>query len=196
MKQSFYLILMVVAFHLHGYGQLSKGNWLMGGNGVFSDNSYTQSTTGDKYHNSAISFSPGAGYFILPKFPVGIRMQLGSTRKITTTNLTGTTATEKAFLYDIGPFVRYYILKETSRYINLFVEANYGFGNQTYTYLFKQQFASHHWGMLAGPVIFFNNSLALELSLGYYDSFSNQYNEHTTGIQGGIGFQVHLGREK
>lgn len=48
---------------------------------------------------------------------------------------------------------------------------------------------------MAGPVIYFNSSVGLELSLGYYYQKPNN-DAATTGLQTRIGFQVYLEKIK
>ena len=87
--------------------------------------------------------------------------------------------------------VRCYFLKEDKR-INVFAQANYIFG-ETKSGSNKSQ--SNGYGFKAGPAIFFNSSVGLEITLEYNSSKlipngseSSTYNN----LQVGLGFQIHL----
>jgi len=68
--------------------QLTKGNWLVGGNGKFY--SYTSNYNSAAYNSTAsytqIDLSPNVGYFVADKLAFGLRPTFSSIKgKVTTT---------------------------------------------------------------------------------------------------------------
>src|SRR5690606_19042384 len=105
MKQpkSFFLIFLFSFFSMNA--QITKNNWLVGGSGNFSYYESTQrSEYGESSHSGYIAaLRPNVGYFIVDKFAVGAKVDL------LFANPEGRRNSE--FGYDIGPFIRYYILE-------------------------------------------------------------------------------------
>ena len=98
----------------------------------------------------------------------------------------------KSTTYTIAPFVRYYFLKKESQ-INIFADATYGYSKTDYsdpTYF--EDYYSNTYAIMAGPCIFLNKSIALELTLGYrhYDDSNNP--SKSTIVSSQLGFQIHF----
>lgn len=164
--------------------QITKGNWMVGGNGNLSsyETKYINNGSGVINKGVGINISPNLGYFFSNKFVAGLSTNIGYTKPKNY---------ESSFGYGVGPFVRYYFLKEEKR-VNLFAQTNYIFG-ETKSGSNKSQ--SNGYGFKAGPVIFFNSSVGLEMSIDYNSSKltpngaeSSTYNN----FQIGLGFQIHL----
>jgi hypothetical protein len=166
--------------------QITKGNWLVGGTGNFSSYENKSSNNGIENINKGfgINISPNIGYFLANRFAAGSTVNLGSSMP---------KDFENSFSYGIGPFTRYYFLEEDKR-VNIFLQANYIFGaSQSQSGNNKSK--SHGYGFKTGPAIFFNSSVALEITLEYNagkltpDGLeSSSYNN----LQIGLGFQIHL----
>jgi hypothetical protein len=193
MKKIQFLAFICVAFQMNGLCQLNKGTWMVGGSGSFSSSNYNINSTANN-KTSSFALSATVGYFILPGFPIGIRSVYQS-EKQTYRDASGTTGSGISNFLSVGPFVRYYFLPKTDRLVNLFAEANYSFGNAkpditTNTYHFNR------YSLLAGPVIYFNSSVGIEFTLGYFHDKPTDGRNATSGFQTGLGFQIHLEKNK
>lgn len=174
------------------FGQLAKGSWMVGGDIGFVTESYVKDFVRDKYKTSTFTFSPGVGYFVLPRLPVGFKIQVEKVRVNTTYSLGGA-STNNSINFLAGPFVRYYFLKETNKRINFFAEGNYDLGYVKYS-TYGQKNPIQLINFLAGPVFFLNSNVGLELTIGYFNN-DTKGQPQKTGIHAGLGFQIHLGRD-
>lgn len=179
------------------HSQITKRNWLMGGNGGFSHSDET--LIGNiQVKSNTIDLSPDIGYFFVDKLAGGVRINLNY-QAIKSSNAKARTTT---FL--CGPFIRYYFLDNENR-VNLFSEA----AIQFYTSKHKGTNNTGHYEKLfdesginaytfsAGPAIFLNSSVALELALSYQriplQALNNNTEQNTISFK--IGFQIHLEKE-
>lgn len=162
--------------------QITKGNWMVGGSGNFTSYKSTFQSNNTEVTNtgSGINISPNLGYFVVDNFAVGTAVGFNFS------NPSG--ANNNSHSYDISPFVRYYFRK-SEKIINPFLQTSYGFGNS------KNESGGSNkirgYTIKGGSAIFFNSSVAIELSLNYNSSKYNsdtKYNDFTIGI----GFQIHL----
>ena len=114
------LFIISVLFTLTANSQITKGNWLMGGNASISytksipkqTNTYLNSAEGKTF---SILLQPNIGYFVVDKFAIGLKL-----------GVTNTYPTNQSFQinqtqFSISPFLRYYLLK-TDKPFNIFVE--------------------------------------------------------------------------
>ena len=64
-------------------GQITKGNWLVGGTGNFSSYENKSSSNGLENINKGfgINVSPNIGYFLANRFAVGSLLNLGSAKR-------------------------------------------------------------------------------------------------------------------
>ncbi len=107
-------IAIIILLSTKSYSQISKGNWLIGGDVKFN---YTANTVMDsKYSSTTLNINPQLGYFILDKFAVGLRPSLGF--------VFASGASNHVTSYSVGPYARYYFLDET-RMLNLFLQGDY-----------------------------------------------------------------------
>jgi hypothetical protein len=175
-KQTLVLVFLIASFL--GTAQITKGNFLVGGNGSFSytktDNS--GSTQATKAYD--ITLAPNFGYFFIDKLASGIRIDFFYTQfesgdfksKIDNTKL--------------GPFIRYYFLN-SGKNLNLFIEPSFTFNisgnlNRTATSELK-----------AGMVYFLNSVVGFETTLSYaISNFENTPSGKSLFL--GLGFQIHL----
>lgn len=189
MKKLLFSLILITSL-LNVKGQITQGNWLAGGTGKFY--SFTSQYSSATYSNEAsytqIDLSPNFGYFVVDKLAFGIKPTFSSIRGEVTTVGGLSTNVQR---YWIGPFGRYYFLDE-GKQANIVTDVSYQFG------LFNaggQKGDLKTFSAMAGPVIFFNSSVGLELLLGY--SYSKEdvegYQKETRkGFQVSIGFQIHL----
>ena len=163
--------------------QITKGNWMVGGSGNFTNYKSTFQSNNTEVTNTGNGFniSPNLGYFVVDNFAVG------TTVGFNFSNPSG--ANNNSHGYGISPFIRYYFRK-SEKIINPFLQTSYGFGR------IKSEIGDSSktsgYTIRGGSAIFFNSSVALELSLNYssskYNNPDTTYNDFTIGI----GFQIHL----
>lgn len=164
--------------------QISKGNWLVGGNASFSL-SKTESSTVSNTSRIFFQVQPNVGYFFINKFAAGIK-GLVQHQKVKF----GSSPDTKQAFYAIGPFVRYYFLPMENQ-VNFFSEGSYQHnilkpGNQN----------TNNYTIDAGTVIYFNTIVGIEFTIGYSVTKYNESDLTYKIIQAGLGFQIHLEREK
>ncbi len=184
-------IVFFLFFFSSGYSQITKGNWLVGGNGEFY--SYTAQYTAPTYSNEAsytqIDLSPNIGYFVADKLAFGIRPTFSSIKgKVTTSGGLATNVQR----YWIGPFGRYYFLPDDNP-VNIVTDVSYQYG--FFGGISKGNLSA--FSAMAGPVVYFNSSVGIEFLLGYSASkedVEGYQKETRKGFQIGIGFQIHLER--
>lgn len=173
----------ILLFAFTANAQITKGNWIVGGTGNFTsyENKSTQDGTDISSKGIAISILPNAGYFFINKLAVG-----------TTTSFVYSKQKDfESLSYGFGPFVRYYFLKEDKR-INLFAHANYIFGESKSG---SNKSTSSGYRFKAGPAIFFNKNVAMEVTLDYNSSKltpSGLESSTYSSLQISLGFQIHL----
>lgn len=188
--QKFFCSIIVILSFFVSHSQLTKGNWLVGGNGKFYSykSQYSSASYSSEASYTQIDLSPNIGYFVADKLAFGVRPTFSSIKGEVTTIGGGITNVQR---YWFGPFGRYYFLEATGK-TNLVTDVSYQFG------LFNaggQKGDLRQFSALAGPVIFFNSSVGLEFLLGYsyskedVEMASKQINK---GFQIALGFQIHL----
>jgi hypothetical protein len=185
MRTLFFFLVLTTALSLNA--QITKGNWLVGGDGNYSSVKFLSEINGIKTKSTAnsIRLNPNLGYFISDKFAGGLQLNFTFLEPGSSTKSTS---------YSFGPFIRYYFLEQSKR-INLFAQANYnlGFGKNAS----NVETDTNGYGLKAGTVLFFNSSVGIELSLNYTNSNSksnfNGGSENTSKtFLIGLGFQIHL----
>lgn len=151
--------------------QITKGNWMVGGSGYFNSVEIKDESGNEINKSFAVGLYPSIGHFFIDKLATGLISQFnyGNTKN-------GTSNTDFA----IGPFVRYYFLKSNEQ-INILADASYvHYSSNGRIYALK-----------AGPVLYFNSSVGLELTLGFSSTkFSGEFQSNNFRIA--IGFQIHL----
>lgn len=185
MKTLFFFL--VLTFSLTLNAQITKGNWMVGGDGSFTSSIATsEDSSGNEIESkgTGLRLNPNIGYFFADKFAFGLDTSINYSNPQGNNN--------SNWSLGLGPFVRYYFLENDKR-INLFGEANYIFS----TSLSEQNndLKSSAIGFSLGSVLFFNSSVGLELSLNYTDSTvkrKGSANSNSKDIFVGLGFQIHL----
>lgn len=180
MKKIF-LSLISICFLFVSKGQITKGNWLVGGSGTISRQQ--EELLGSDVKSTSIQLNPNLGYFIIDKFSIGLKPGFEHV------NLKTNTYKDQTTSWAVGPFARYYFLPVNNQ-TNLFAETAYQYsssskGSSQDLFLFS-----------AGPVIYFNSSVGLELTGNYrIDRLHNVETSAKTFFMA-IGLQVHLEKEK
>jgi hypothetical protein len=178
------LIAILITTSIHA--QIDKGYWLLGGSASYSQHKYN-------LHNGKLTqsvFTPRVAYFVIDNLAAGLLIDY----EINTSYMEGQVSSSKTTQLKAGPFIRYYLLKNKS-HLNVFAEGNVSFGkiNQKgfdAADIFQFMFA-------AGPVVYFNSSVALELSIGYRSS-EIKFSPVSTKIESilfSVGFNVHLTKD-
>ncbi len=184
MKKTILLILIASAFFNHANCQITKGNWMVGGNVSFS-NLQNSSTASAQFKQTNYEINPLIGYFLEDRFAIGLSPSF--THSIVNPGNTNT-------VLSIGPFVRYYFLN-TENIFNLFAESSYTYGSING----KGQGKGQHlntFSFSGGPVIYFNSSVGLEFIVAYSSTKVVGFSGNNSKLKLGIGFQIHLERDK
>lgn len=185
MRTLFFFLVLVTSLTLNA--QITKGNWLVGGNGSFTSSTATsEDNSGNEIESkgTGLRLNPNIGYFLADKFSLGLDTSINFSNPQGNDNSNWTLG--------LGPFICYYFLESDKR-VNLFSEANYIFS--TGLSELNNDLKSSAFGFSVGGVLFFNSSVGLELSINYTNStvrregssYSNSKN-----IFIGLGFQIHL----
>jgi hypothetical protein len=176
------LVFLLFSF-IKSEGQITKGNWLLGGNAYFSSNTYEYSTA--KQTNKLIGFSPIVGTFLIDKFAVGIK----PTYLHETAEIDNVKTVAKSF--KVGPFLRYYLLSDEKPF-NILLEGSYQYATLSSNVETVKQ---NTFSINGGPVLFLNNVVGLEFLFGYAKTKTIGYD--ITRKQWGlsIGLQIHLERD-
>ncbi len=167
--------------------QITKGNWMVGGDGYFSSTKYETSSSSSRY--TQIRLNPNVGYFIIDKLSGGIQFNVSFVGISGRSDDSG-----KGQSYGISPYVRYYFLKPESRF-NAFAQANYyyRYGHSEY----GTESNSTGYNLKAGGVAFLNSNIGVELIINYsyLDLNPNQVFKREKQLLIGLGLQVHLEKE-
>ena len=182
MKKIKIIIAVALLFTVNANAQITKGNWMVGGTLNLSSAESTSISNDIEYKTKGSGFSvnPNLGYFIADKFCIGTSVGFYfSNPEGDNNNSTGIT---------VGPFARYYFLN-TEKTVNIFANVGYGYSSSKT----ENGYKSHSIGYLfsAGPVIYFNSSVGLEMSLNYRTSKNNLDSKYSQLFLG-VAFQIHL----
>jgi hypothetical protein len=191
MKKITILVLVTFFLSINSKGQITKGNWLLGGNLAYSKlNSEGNDAINSKSRN--IDIMSNIGYFLYDKLAAGIKLNtLSSKQKYPQVNGTYNTIVQNRI--GIGPFIRYYFLGTDER-VNIFSDAGI-----LYSYLSNRSTSSVEksleYSISAGTVIFLNTSVGLEFLLAYNNTKVFNIDAKGETFQFKIGFQIHLEKE-
>ena len=186
MKRILFASLLLSSLSSFAQSNINKGNFLLGGTAAFASSSISDL----EGSITMIKFEPNVGYFFADRFAGGIAIGFESTKS------DGDFGEGEESQFLVSPFLRYYFLPASQK-VNIFLTAQYGVGSLTQSNgLGGTESASvNAYGFSAGPAIFLNPSVALEVSVNYIstggEAFGNQFRSNTIGV--GLGFQIHLG---
>ena len=193
-KNTFLLCMLLLCMQVTS-AQLTKGNWLMGGKASLASSNFE--TNDSKL--TAIDLSPDIGYFFVDRLAAGIRMGYSRSKTKFGDNPSqpGTENSFESKAYSIGPFIRYYFLPIENRY-NILTELNYQYINSKLEINNSNSStsSSNQFSIAAGPAIYLNSSVALEFLVGYSITPKNKSSAKSSKVGFGIGFQIHLEKEK
>ena len=188
------IVLLFILFFLYNESeaQISKGNWLFGGSATYSSEK-SKFSDGTPYIQRTVLITPNAGYFFKDKFAGGLKTSFRSYTTIYEVD----DLNNVDYHLTAGPFVRYYFLENGSRF-NFLVQGNYEWGTFTHKDGYYPNLThtdpTSLWGLLGGPVLFLNTSVAVELLTGY-SSYELGDNPERKTFQILIGLQFHLEKE-
>jgi hypothetical protein len=185
MKKNKLVLISFIILSMTANSQITKNNWLVGGNGRLALQEQTLNSFDVKGLN--INLSPNVGYFFIDKLAGGIRTRLAFDKVEFNGGVTKTTQT------GIGPFFRYYFLEQLNR-VNLFSETAYQYTHNSGNNVTSN--SSNTFTFSVGPAIYFNSSVGIELTANY-EIFSNKStNTSAKTFFLALGFQIHLEKEK
>ncbi len=87
----------IICMALNSKGQITKGNWILGGSATFTSTKYKSEIFGPSHKGSNILVKPNLGFFVIDKLATGV---IGEYRRI---------GGENSYWYgfNIGPSIRY-----------------------------------------------------------------------------------------
>lgn len=175
------LIALLSLISLAANSQITKGNWMLGGTISYASTKYNSINYGAPHTTYYLQVSPNAGYFFVDKLVGGIRAAI---------NKTGDVGPNTSYTdFNIGPYLRYYLLAPEKQ-VNVVTEAAYLYGYDKYTTPDKN--SKHTFSFSAGPVIYFNSVVGLEMLFSYSTYKFTEFDGSNNTIRFGIGLQVHL----
>lgn len=188
MKTIKLLLVAILLFTSLTNAQITKGNWMIGGDASFSYSKYeskndaSSPSSGSTLNVSQIGsyyilLEPNLGYFVYNKFCIGTKIYFAGGFS------EGYKFEASNGNFSVGPYARYYFLKEEKQ-LNLFIEPSY------YYFTNKSLGNATGYGIKAGTVIFFNSSIGFETALSYVRR-SNEQNNYKEFFLG-FGLQIHL----
>ncbi|WP_445956176.1 hypothetical protein [Yeosuana sp.] len=163
------LILSILLFTLSVKAQITKGNWMFGGDAIIQGYKFKNS---EKFNYYAEIF-PKAGYFVIDKLVIGSEI--------------GIFINSATFYTSFVPFTRYYLLSP-EKTINPFIEGGLGFKNIKDKQDIDPTLTEFMYQFKLGTSIFFTNSVGLNVTLNYKNN-SFQFDQE---ISVAFGFQIHL----
>ena len=193
--KTFLIISTLLLFAFTSTAQLTKKTWLVGGTGSFSsyNQSLSYSSTNITAKYTSIDISTSVGYFVIDKLVLGLSPSFSYYKG----NVTSQGLNYSPTKYSIGPFARYYLLNSEKPF-NLLADIRYQFGIAKNPSPSSDKGKLNNFSIMAGPEIFFNSSVGLEILLGYktttetIDNSPNAYTDKRKGFQVSVGFQIHL----
>ncbi|MBC3758630.1 outer membrane beta-barrel protein [Hyunsoonleella sp. SJ7] len=175
------VLIIVLLFTVSAFCQTEKGNFIVGGSSNFSFTSSkskikTNSQDLDGPQATNVSFGPAGGFFVINNLALGLQAPISFEKS--TEDLNGSGSVEvKSTSFAVSPFVRYYFSKSS---IKPFLQGTIGLGRV------KSQFESNGngfsnsesksnlflYGFDGGVAIFINESISINLGVGYLSSSS------------------------
>lgn len=180
------LLISTVILSIQSIGQVTEGNWLIGGNATFRKNT---NFDGVSYVSKTrfLDLNSDAGYFFIDKLGTGLKFQIHLQNEKA---LEASATSQSSSIFGIGPFLRYYFLPYDNR-INLFSEAHLMYTTTILRGATKGSFDHSQYGGSIGAVAFFNSSVGIEMLINYNQYIStHNYNNSTLLFK--VGFQIHL----
>ena len=114
MKKTKIISFLLLASALVANAQITKGNWMVGGDGNYTNSKTINPKNEIISSGNSIRLFPNIGYFIVDKLALGINTNFNFGKNVGIPSNTD---------FGAGPFIRYYFLKP-EKMINLFIDAN------------------------------------------------------------------------
>jgi hypothetical protein len=97
----------------------------------------------------------------------------------------------------ISPFLRFYFLPAHKK-VNAFIDVSYIHNKKKFNFSNPAHYeTAKGYSISAGPSIFLTEQIALEFTVGYKHTLSDNFdNTKSTVINSGLGLQIHLGKNK
>ncbi|MBX9785476.1 MAG: hypothetical protein K2X48_19495 [Chitinophagaceae bacterium] len=178
----------ILLLAVSSFGQITKGFWMFGGNGNLRSGTFRP--TGREIKSTQIDIQPRVGFFLADKLATGVLLNYNLSKN----NEVGVQSSTSTSTYGIGPFIRYYFMPKEKQ-VNLLSELNLIYSRQTG--VFNTNTGLIQSDILAGPAIFLNTSVAVELLMGYRyskETISNGTSANQFLFM--IGLQVYLEKDK
>ena len=198
------ILLLTISLTKYSSGQITNCNWLVGGTGLFNSTTYTNDLGLQSIRYTNIQLSPNIGYFFVNKFAGGLKLSFATSRNKIISDGAGYNL-GKNDSYGFGPFLRYYFLNPDKQF-NILIDGSYQYqiergggvsstGNTPLSVPITQ-YTKNTFSIAGGPVIYFNSSVGLEFLVGYTTSNYVQNKSSINSFQVGLGFQIHLEKDK
>jgi hypothetical protein len=202
--RQFAILLLAISLAKYSTGQITKHNWLVGGTGLFNSTTYINDLGLQSIRYTNIQLSPAIGYFFADKFAGGLKLSFATSRNKIISEGAGYNL-GKNNSYGFGPFLRYYFLNPDKQF-NILIDGSYQYQiergggvsstGSTPMAVPITQFTKNTFSIAGGPVIYFNSSVGLEFLVGYMTSKYVQNKSSIKSFQAGLGFQIHLEKDK
>jgi hypothetical protein len=165
--------------------QITKGNWMVGGDGSFSNRTEKSNVSNEKYKSSILNLDANVGYFFIDKLSGGLIIRYNK-YSIPYAD------SQSSNLFSTGPFAKYYFLKNEKR-INVFFESSYLHKIVFYGGENTNKTITNIFNLSGGVVCFFNSSVGLEFRIERSNQVFKDSNGYTVNdLIIGLGFQIHL----
>lgn len=181
MKKAIMILLNCILLFLSARGQITKGNWMVGGDASFSlDHTHYENDELPTGHGYNALISPQVGYFLMDKLAAGLDADFNFRP------FQNATAPKKTqYSLSAGPFARYYFLP-AENVINIFSGVAY-----EHHFRLPYDIPANTYSFFTGTSFFFNSSVAAELLAGF-DYAESPGGGTTRNFKLNIGFQIYL----
>jgi len=180
------LLISLWLFTITSNSQITKGNWMFGGDASFSNKEeFNNNNKNVKLKTSESDINASAGYFVIDNLQLGLRIGY------TDFKFKNLNADSNRYWVDYGVYSRYYFLKP-EKLVNIYLDAGYFFGNSAFATANARD-NLNGYTLSTGPTIFLNSSVAMELGIHYSSTKRNGVNDSTeNNLQLSLGFQIFL----
>jgi hypothetical protein len=176
--KKFYFSSILMLLVLTGFCQTEKGNWMLGGNILFSSNHQS-----DNYNSETLStfvLNPKIGYFPVNNLAVILN----------TNYLSQSQGDFSDHSLLIGPSLRYYI--PASESVKFFFGTGVGFESGS-------GFSGTALQFEAGPSFFITRAVAVEMNISYQSESMKSSEQNSSTVKSsifgvGLGFMIYLGK--
>lgn len=184
MKKNTLFLFLALAFAMTANAQITKGNWMFGGNASFSNKEiFNNNFKNDKLNTSEFDIKANSGYFFIDNLQAGVSI------RYTDYKIRNSGSNRYQLMY--GVYSRYFFLKP-EKLVNVFLDGGYFLGNSVFE-SGEIRDNINGYSISAGPTIFFTNSVGMELAVNYYSTKFKGANDGTeNNLQISLGFQIFL----